>query len=108
MLALIGGRAQLAGLRVAAHMDRLTDHLLRTELWMTDRLGDPKMLDLRVGKGLVDRIDRPARDARLVETLDPVSVRVLPNDLGEVRVERRPVSRARDNSREIRAVGQVL
>src|SRR5689334_19533196 len=67
VLALIGGRAQLAGLRVAAHMDRLADHLLRTEFRVADRLRDPEMLDLWVGKGLVDRIDRPARHAGFVE-----------------------------------------
>jgi hypothetical protein len=46
---------------------------------VADRLGDPEMLDLRVSKGLVDRIDRPAWHAGLVEPLDPISVRVLAN-----------------------------
>ena len=108
MLALLGGGAQLVGLRVAAHVDRLADHLLRAELRVSDRPGDPEMLDLRIGEGLVDRIDRPARHAGLVEPLDPISVGMLPDELGEMRIERRPVFGARDHRREIRIVGQVL
>ena len=54
VLTLIGGGTQLVGLRIAAHMDRLADQLLRTELRVADRLGDPEMLDLRVGESLVD------------------------------------------------------
>src|ERR1700724_2354598 len=59
VLTLIGGGTQLVGLRIAAHMDRLADQLLRTELRVADRLGDPEMLDLRGSKGLVDRLIGP-------------------------------------------------
>src|SRR5262245_30849878 len=101
VLALVWGGAKLARLRVAAHVDRLADNLLRTELGMTDRSGDPQMPDLRIGKGLIDRIDRAARYADLAEQFDPIGVRVLPNDLIEMGIERRPVPGAGDDRREI-------
>ena len=53
---------------------------------MGDRLGDPEMLDLRVGKGLLDRVDRTTGHAGLVEPLDPIGVRVLSNDLVQMRI----------------------
>src|SRR5207245_10076788 len=33
---------------------------------------DAQVLDLGVGEHLVDRMDRPARNARLVESIDPL------------------------------------
>src|SRR6516164_3204726 len=81
VLALIGGRAQLVGLRVEAHMDRLADHPLRSELGVIDWLGDAEMLDLRVGKGLVDRVDWPARHAGLGQQLDPIGAGMPAHDL---------------------------
>src|SRR5262249_47964262 len=75
VLALIGGRTQFIGLWVTAHMDRLADDFLRSELGMAHRLGDTEMLHLRVGKGLVDRIDRSARHTGLSQQLDPISIR---------------------------------
>ena len=62
-------------------MDRLADDLLRAALRVADRFGNDEMLDLRIGKRLVDLIDRPARDAGLVEPFDPISVRMLADDL---------------------------
>src|SRR5260370_18169180 len=108
VLALIGGRAQLVGLPVAAYVDWLADHLLGAELWVADRLGDPEMLNLRIGKGLVDRIDRPARPANFIEPLAPIRVWVLPNDLGEMRIECRPVSGARDPGLPTPAIPHLL
>jgi len=40
-------------------MDRLADHFLRPKLRVVDGLGNPQMLHLRVGKGLIDCVDRP-------------------------------------------------
>ena len=40
-------------------------------------LRDAEMLDLRIGEDLVDRVDRPARHAGLVEALDPVGAAAL-------------------------------
>jgi hypothetical protein len=36
---------------------------------VTDLLGDPEVLDLRVGEDLVDCVDRPARHAGLLSIL---------------------------------------
>src|SRR6516162_11638661 len=60
VLAEVRGWAQFFGLGSAGHIDRLADGLQRSELWMVNRAGHLEMLDLRVGEGLVDRIDRPA------------------------------------------------
>src|SRR6516162_8500835 len=57
------------GDRWQRRMDRLADDFLRTELGVAYRLGDAEMLDLRVGKGLVDRVDRPARHTDLGQQL---------------------------------------
>ena len=43
--------------------------------WSTG-LAMPRCCDLRVGEGLVDRVDRPARHAGLGQQLDPVGVRM--------------------------------
>src|SRR6266851_6373466 len=67
VFALVRGRAQLVRLRVAAHMDRLADDVEGAELRMIDRAADAEMLHLRIGKDLVDRVDRSARYAGLVE-----------------------------------------
>src|ERR1041384_4282673 len=45
------------------------------------------MLHLRVGEGLVDRVDRPARHARVVEGVDPVGASVLHSLLFHQRVD---------------------
>src|SRR5271166_2990595 len=81
VLALVGCWAQFVGLRVAAHMDRLADHFLRSELGVVHGLGDAKVLNLRIGKGLVDRIDRPARHTDFGQQVDPISVRMPAHDL---------------------------
>src|SRR5579875_3034899 len=94
MLALLRGRGQRLRLRMAAQMERLPDRLQRSEPWMVDRFGDAEMAHLRIGKGLFDRIDRAARHSGLVQYFDPVGVRLLPNDLRQMRVERGAVAKS--------------
>ena len=61
---------------------------------MLDRPRDAEMLDLRLGEGLVDGVDRPARHARLVERVDPVRRGVGLGDLADALVQRLAVLRA--------------
>ena len=75
---------------------------------MVDRLGDAEMLHLRVGEGLVDRVDRPARHAHFVQPLDPIGVWVLADDLVQMRIQRRAVLGAGDDRRKIRVFGEVF
>ena len=89
-------------------MDRLADDLLRPELGVVDRPGDAEMLHLRVGEGLVDRVDRAARHADLVQALDPIGVRVLADDLVQMRDQRRAVLGAGHDRGEIGVVGRSL
>ena len=58
--------------RDAGHVDRRGDQLGLPEPPVLHRGGEAEMLDLRVGEHLVDRVDRPARDAGALEQLDPV------------------------------------
>src|SRR5712672_2514606 len=77
-------RVQLAGR--ARQREGLAD---QRELALLHRLRHADMLDLRVGEHLVDRIDRSARHARLVEPVDPLGAAALdgvPVDLGIERV----------------------
>jgi hypothetical protein len=39
---------------------------------VADLLDDAEMLDLRIGKGLVDRVDRAARHTGFIEQRDPL------------------------------------
>src|SRR5947209_6434445 len=94
MLTELGGRAQLFRLRRAGHIDRLADGLDRAELRVIDRPRHFEVLDLRVGKGLVDRVDRAARDADLVHQFHPIGGRTLFGDLADPFVERLAVLRA--------------
>src|ERR1700732_1951726 len=94
MLTEVRGRAQFCGLRRASHVDRLADHFDRPEFRMIDRTGHFEVLDLRVGKGLVDRIDRPARDADLVHQFDQIGGRAPFGNFADPLVERLAVLRA--------------
>src|SRR5579875_2042440 len=89
MLALLRGRGQRLRLRMAAQMERLPDRLQRSEPWM------------------VDRFDRAARHSGLVQYFDPVGVRLLPNDLRQMRVERRAVAGAQRHGGEIGIFGEL-
>src|SRR6266481_2970748 len=104
VLAEVGRWAQLVGLGCAGHVDRLADGLQRAELWMVDRPRHFQMLDLRVGEGLVDRVDRPARHTDFVHQLDPIVGGAPLGDLADPLVERLPVFRTR---RAIRIIGVV-
>ena len=73
---------------------------------MIDRPRHFEVLHLRVGKGLVDRIDRPARHADLVHQLDPIGGRALLGDLADPFVERLAVFRALRPGRVIGIVEQ--
>jgi hypothetical protein len=44
------------------------------------------MPDPRIGENLFDRVDRTARHAHLVQPLDPIGVRVLADQVGQMRV----------------------
>ena len=66
MLAGLGRMHKCIGLRIAAHVDRLADHFLRAVFRVIDGFGDAEVLHLRVGKHLVDGVDRAARHARFV------------------------------------------
>src|SRR5262249_55696721 len=72
--------------RRARHCEGLPD---QRELAVLHRLRHRDVLDLGIGKHVVDRVDRPRRDARLVEALDPVGAGArygAPADLGVERV----------------------
>src|SRR6516165_2530733 len=106
VLAEVGCRAQLFGLGSAGHIDRLPHHLDWAELWMVDRPRHFEMLNLRIGKGLVDRVDRPTRNADLVHQLDPIGARTPHSDFGDPFVQRFTVLRALRPGRVIRIVEQ--
>src|SRR5579875_495213 len=108
VLAELGGRAQRFGLRRAAHIDRLADDADRAELRVVDRPRHCEMLHLRIGKDLVDRIDRPARHADLVQQRDPVGARAGPRDRRDPLVERLAILRAQRPGRVIGVVQQLL
>src|SRR5262249_17798920 len=72
VLAEIRRRLELPGLRRGSEVDRVADHLDLAELGMLDAARDAEMLDLRLGEGHVDRVDRPGRHARLVHCIDPM------------------------------------
>src|SRR5215472_2617881 len=108
VLALVGCRAQFVRLRIMAHMDRLTDNPLRSELGVIDWLGDAEMLDLRVGERLVDRVDWPARHAGLGQQLDPIGAGMPAHDLVQKRDQRRAILGAGDHRGEIGIAEQVL
>src|SRR6266704_1764415 len=61
---------------------------------MLDRLRDGEMLDLRIGKDLIDCIDRPARYARAIEQIDPIRAVPLRRIVLDRGVERVSVRRA--------------
>src|SRR5438270_1818222 len=63
-------------LRRLGEIDRLTDDPDVPEPWMPRALRNAEMLHLRLRKGLVDRVDRPARNARIVQQLHPMRARV--------------------------------
>src|SRR5581483_11144591 len=84
MLALVRCRLQPFGLREGAHVDRLADDVEAAELRMVDRAADAEVLNLRVGEDLVDRVDRAAGHAGLVEFVDPELARLRPHDVVEV------------------------
>src|SRR5438477_13197739 len=65
------GRPRNEPARRPRQSHRLADELHHLAL-LFDRLRDTEVLDLRIRKGLVDRVDRAARHAILVEPLDPV------------------------------------
>src|SRR5262245_56637029 len=58
--------------RRARHGDRRADHVHVAARRMMQRLGDAEMLYLRVGKDLVDLVDRPGRHPLLLEQIEPV------------------------------------
>src|SRR5216684_160080 len=94
MLAELRRGPELLGLRRVGEVDRLADHLDVAELGMLHRPGDAEIFHLRLGEGLVDGVDRPARHARLVQRFHPVRRRVGPGDGGDALVHRLAVLRA--------------
>src|SRR5687767_8927164 len=107
VLAGLGRVAELLRLRIAAQVYRLADDFLRTVNRMIDRRCNPEMLHLAVRENLVDGIDRAARHAGLVEHLEPVAARALPDDLRHARIERAAILRAQHGRRVI-GVAQEL
>ena len=55
----------------ARHVDRLADDLDIAPDRRGDGLGDAEMAYLFVVEGLIEGVDRPARDPRLVQQVDP-------------------------------------
>ena len=70
-------------------------------------LGEAEVLHLRVREGLVDRVDRPARHAGLVEGVDPVGAGVLDGFLFHQRVDGIAVLRARRAGRVVRMLADI-
>src|SRR5262245_34016022 len=98
-----GGRRAGGATRRARQLDRLADHARAA-----DRLGDAEMRDLRVGEHLVDRVDRSARHAGLVEAPDPLRRRLAGEPALDLAVEPVAVGRARGRVGEGRVGEQVV
>src|SRR5665213_1946470 len=95
VLAEVGGGVAHAGrFRRLHHVDRLADDLQFAEPLVIHRPRHFEVLDLRVGEGLVDRVERAARHADLVQQLDPIDARFLLGDLAQHLVELLAVLRA--------------
>src|SRR4051812_3911283 len=88
VLAELGRRAIFRGLWRLGETDRLTDHLDVSERGMAHSFGDTEMLHLWLGEGLVNGIDRPAGDARVVQQLHPMRARLRLGDIGNARAQR--------------------
>ena len=88
-------------------MDRLPNDFLRPILRVVDRLGDAQVLNLRISEHLVNRINRTARHASLVQELVPVVGGLASHDLGHTRVERLAVRRT-GRRRNIVCVGKQI
>src|SRR6516225_9585543 len=73
-----------------------------------DRLGDTEMHDLRIGIDLIDRVDRPAGNAGLVEQLDPFRAATLDRVALHVGVERVAMLRALGGGLIFRTLRQLL
>ena len=80
-------RAAHQAARRAAERERLPDQIDLAERRRTDTLRDLKMANLRIGEGLVDRIDRAARNARFVEQVDQRAACHGPGDLADDAIE---------------------
>ena len=66
-----------------------------------------EMLHLRIVKGLVDRVERAARHADLVQQLDPIGARLLLGDLADDLVQFLAVLRALRAGRVIGSVSNA-
>src|SRR5579885_2769975 len=93
--------------RRAAQRHRLADQAGGAEQRMLDRLGDAEMLYLRVGKYLVDRVDRAGGHAGAVEPVDPFGAVALPGDRLDRRIERLAVLRAQPAGLVVGVVGEL-
>src|SRR4051812_46364393 len=62
--------------RGARQRERLADQAELAAVGACRLLRDAEVPDLRVGKHLVDRVNRPARHAGLVDDVDPVGARL--------------------------------
>src|SRR5258708_30627064 len=90
--------------RGSAQFHRLTDEIESAEHRMLDRLRDAEMLDLRIGKDLVNRVDRSARYASTIENIHPVSAVALCRIVLDCGVERITVG----GSRRLPCVTRIL
>src|SRR5690606_3101622 len=79
----------------------------RTQSGMLDSAGDAEVLDLRIGKDLVHRIDRATGDTGLVQQFYPMLAGLLAGSLRDLLVQRRALRRSRFEIGEPR-VGQQL
>src|SRR5580704_5749706 len=92
------GRTHLEGR--AAHVDRLAYELDRPKLGRRHGMRHLEVLDLRIGEHLVHLVDRPGRDARLVQLLDQLGAAVGRNPLVDLGVQHIAVLGARLVGRE--------
>src|SRR6202521_5682132 len=82
----------------ARERNRLPHHLNRFPFLRLYALHNTEMLDLRVGKHRIDRIDRPARHAGRVQAIDPCLARAAGETAVDLGVERIAVFQARTGS----------
>src|SRR5262245_22071577 len=102
MLAELRRRLHGGWLRNLAHVDWLTHHLDIAELGVPHRPCDPEVLHLRLGKGLIDAVDRPAWNASFIQRRDPMCARVLLRDGTNTLVQRFAVLGSDLRGRELR------
>jgi len=80
--------------RRAFEFDGLSDQIKRPERLRCHRLWHLQVAHLRVGKGLIDIVNRPAGNPGIVKHLDPMFGRLGPDNFVDPGIQRIPVGRA--------------